>query len=483
MWKRLLLSSSLFSLSTTHCSDPNSFIKDLPEYTWEEVSKHKTLEDSVWLVVGKGVYDVTSFIESHPGGNKILLAAGKSADPYWNLYRIHHQDKVHQILESLRIGNLKSGEKVSELKDPYTADPARDKLLVKHSEKPFNAETPSDLLTDDIITPNSKFFIRNHLPVPVIDPDTYELEVVYEGDKCAKFSLNDLKTKFEVVEVESAIQCAGNRRYESNSIGSTRGVEWRVGAIGNAVWKGIRVLDLLSYFGETSPLYKHLQVEAFDTDPSGPFGTSIPIEKALDPDTILAFEMNGEPIPRDHGFPLRLIVPGYVGVRNVKWVKRITASAQESQLIWHTRDYRLFSINDELSNVQFESRLPIYEVPVQSIISSPLDGSSFNKHQDVLFKGLGYSGGGKDIARVEITLDKGENWIETNLTKRKKAFNRQWGWSLWEVTVPGSEIKEEVCVRAIDTSGNTQPESLKSVWNYRGILNNSWHCIKILPKN
>ena len=482
MWRKFCIAASLLATPQIYCN-PNLYQKNLPEYSFEEVSKHKTPGESVWLIVGKGVYDVTRFVDIHPGGNKILLAAGGCADQFWGFYRIHHQKKVYDMLESMRIGNVKPGEKSVDIKDPYLDDPQREKTLVLHSEKPYNAEPPNDILSDNIITPTSLFFIRNHLPVPVIDDSSYQLEIVFEDDKCSTLTLDELKKKFEIVRVESTIQCAGNRRFEANQQGITRGTEWRGGAIGNAIWTGIRVYDIIKYFGELNPKYKHIQIEALDTDPNGPFGTSIPIEKGLDKDTILAFEMNGEPISRDHGFPLRLIVPGYVGVRNIKWVKRITLSESESPLIWHKRDYRLFSPNDSISNVVFEDRHSIYETPVQSIICTPVDGATFSKkEEDVVLKGIAYSGGGRGIARVEVTGDRGDSWTEAKIQRGQVSNGKSWGWVLWEANMNTNDVGKDICVRAVDNSGNTQPENLKTVWNYRGLLNNSWHCISMIEK-
>lgn len=483
MWRKLLAGTVAISMKSAKCSDPGSAMNDLPEYTWEEIRTHKTPGESVWIVMGKGVYDITRFVEMHPGGDKILLAAGSSADPFWNLYRIHKQEKVYDMLEGLRIGNLKPGEKLEAMNDPFSGDPTRSTHLIVHSEKAYNGELPNDLLTEKILTPNNEFFVRNHLPVPVVDENTYELELVLEEDKCTSFTLKDLKSKFPIVSVESSIQCAGNRRFEANQQGVTRGVEWRGGAIGNAVWTGVRLRDILKYLGEINPDYKHVQIEALDSDPNGPFGTSIPIDKAMDSDTILAFEMNGETLPRDHGFPVRLIVPGYVGVRNIKWVKRITLSASESPLTWHKRDYRLFSPNDSLTNVNFEEREPVYDMPVQSVICSPLDSTSFDsKNENVNFKGFAYSGGGRGIVRVELTTDHGESWIETQIEKRPQRLGRRWSWAFWNANIPASDIEKEVCVRAIDDAGHGQPESLKSIWNYRGLLTNSWHCIHLSRK-
>jgi sulfite oxidase len=481
MWRKLLAASASFLSSSLLC-DPSQFIEGLPEFSLEEVSNHRSPGKSVWLIVGRGIYDITDFIKIHPGGDKILLAAGRSADPFWNLYQIHKQEKVYQILETMRIGNLKKGEILLNPNDPYLNDPQREPIFLIHSEKPFNGELPNERISESLITPNEQFFIRNHLPVPVLTRENYELEIVFEDDKCSTLNFNDLVSKFSSVEVESSIQCAGNRRAEANQLGVTRGVEWKGGAIGNAKWKGVRVRDIIRHFGALNPEYRHLHVEAYDTDPNGPFGTSIPIEKALDEDTILAFEMNGEILPRDHGHPVRLIVPGYIGIRNIKWVKRITLSKSESSLNWHRRDYRLFSPNDSMENVEFDKRVPIYDCPVQSMILNPFDGASFENNKNVELAGFAYSGGGRGISRVDVTPDGGNSWVEAELEKNDQPNGKEYGWTLWKAQVPSEDIEGEVCVRAVDSAGNTQPEKLGSVWNYRGLLVNSWHCIKISPK-
>mmetsp|Transcript_14015 Transcript_14015/g.14038 ORF Transcript_14015/g.14038 Transcript_14015/m.14038 type:complete len:388 (-) Transcript_14015:24-1187(-) len=387
------------------------------------------------------------------------------------------------MLESMRIGNLKNAQVLS-LDDPYKDDPQRNPEMVTHGVKPFNAETPNDLLVNNKTTPNDLFFIRNHLPVPHIDPQTYRLELVLYADKCFEFSLDDLKSKFEHVTIKSCIQCAGNRRADMAKHGPVRGVMWNAGAIGSAEWKGVRLRDLIKYANPKHE-YQHAHIEAYDSDPNGPFGTNIPMSKIMDEhgDVILALEMNGEPLPLDHGFPVRLIVPGYVGVRNVKWVKRISLNDDESNLIWHKRDYKVFGVNDTPDNVDFEKRPPLYEMNVQSAICDPLDGSIVESLEGkVTFKGYAYSGGGHEIARVDVTTDKGETWHEAVLSKDMAYHKKHWSWALWETKIPVSELHNEVCVKAVDSSGNSQPRDAAPILNYRGLLNNAWHCIKINHK-
>ncbi|CAG9312761.1 unnamed protein product [Blepharisma stoltei] len=487
---KLLACSSVSYFAYTRYANSEEFQagkrrSDLPDYSWEDISKHKNPEKSVWIGFKEGVYDVTHFIEHHPGGDKILLGAGNSIEPFWNLYRAHHKTHVYQMLESMRIGNLKKGEKIMVLDDPYKNDPKRNPGMVTHGEKPFNAETPNDLLVKNPTTPNELFFVRNHLPVPIIDPQTYRLELVLSDDKCLEFSLDDLSSKFELVTVKSCIQCAGNRRADMAKHENVRGIMWNAGAIGSAEWKGVRLRDIINYANPKAN-YSHAHIEAFDSDPNGPFGTNIPLSKIMDinGDVILALEMNGEPLPLDHGFPLRLIVPGYVGVRNVKWVKRITLDDKESPLIWHRRDYKIFGNNDTIDNTDFQKRPPLYEMNVQAAICDPLDGAFVESVEGkVTFKGYAYSGGGNEIARVDVTTDNGETWQEAELTKDSADHKRHWSWSLWEAKISISELHNEVCVKATDSSGNSQPRDIIPILNFRGLLNNSWHCIKVNHKS
>ena len=192
-------------------------------------------------------------------------------------------------------------------------------------------------------------FVRSHLPVPDIDPKEYRLEVEGVGCKNISLSLDDLKKLPKVtlltnhssvftnvdqsqVSIVASVQCGGNRRLEMKSRRTLKGLDWRGGAIGNGQWTGVRLTDVLALAGfdeDKSPGARHVIFEGLDVDPSNDhFNASIPIEKAADPrgDVILAYEMNGEQLSRDHGYPIRVIVPGVVGVRNVKWLGRIEVS-------------------------------------------------------------------------------------------------------------------------------------------------------------
>lgn len=163
--------------------------KDFPIYTAEEVSKHTDPNESVWVSFKENVYDITEFIENHPGGEKILLAAGSAIDPYWNLYAVHKNEEVYGILEQYKIGSLALDSRTEvDLDDPFINDPVRSPILKAGSKKPFNAEPPLQIITDSFITPNEMFYVRNHLPVPKVYPETYRMHVEV-GDSKLELSL------------------------------------------------------------------------------------------------------------------------------------------------------------------------------------------------------------------------------------------------------------------------------------------------------
>ena len=199
-------------------------LEGLPEYTLEQVAVNSSTENNgrVWVVYREGVYDITAFIPLHPGATKLLMAAGGSVEPFWAMYAVHlNNPQVAGLLEQYRIGNLNTSDAAAQAADlaasdsPFASDPKRHPALVINSATPFNAETPLSIIGDSFVTPADLFYVRNHLPVPTVDPDTYTLEVVGLGvGKELTLSLEDLKTRFPRHTVMAAIQCGGNRRKE-----------------------------------------------------------------------------------------------------------------------------------------------------------------------------------------------------------------------------------------------------------------------------
>ena len=227
-----------------------------------------------------------------------------------------------------------------------------------------------------------------------------------------------------------------------------RGLGWGKGAIGNGRWTGVKLVDLLGVIGanRSEESVKHVQFEGLDLDPSGsPYGASIPAERALDPnaDVLVAFEMNGEPLPRDHGFPVRVIAPGITGARNVKWLRSIILSDVESDSLWQQRDYKAFSPSVDANNVNWSSAPAIQDYPVQSAICYPEQNSTVmvkDGDECITIKGYAFSGGGRKITRVDVSIDGGTNWHPSELqhdpNKSGEATNNlynTWSWTLWEV--------------------------------------------------
>lgn len=467
-----------------------------PVYSTEEVSQHNSHEKGIWVTYKGNVYDITDFVANHPGGSeKIILAAGGALEPFWALYAMHNNEHVLELLAEYRIGSLSKDESSIEavdIKDPYITDPPRHPALKVNTKKPFNAEPPLQLLSDNLITPNEIFFIRNHLPVPDIDETKYELEITGEGIKPVMLCLEDLKTKFPKRRVTATMQCAGNRRSEMNRIKLVKGLNWGAAAISTAEWTGVLLKDLLRYAGvDEASVQKngvqHIQFEGADHDITGStYGASIPVDSALssERDVLVAYEMNGVPIPRDHGFPVRLVAPGVVGARNVKWLKKIVSSKEESSSHWQQNDYKGFSPTVDWDTVDFKSAPAIQELPVTSAICEPAEGAVVSANDgEISLKGYAWSGGGKGVVRVDVSLDGGKTWHVANLDGEDK-LHRAWAWKLWNATLPLPEGKDalQICVKAVDSSYNSQPDSVAPIWNLRGVLSNAWHRVNITVK-
>ncbi|XP_006815733.1 sulfite oxidase-like [Saccoglossus kowalevskii] len=474
----------------SHAGNAGKAIPGIPEYTATEVARHDDPNRGIWMTYKDAVYDVTEFITAHPGGDRIMMAAGGGLEPFWEVFEIHQNAKVFEQLELYRIGNLaKEGRKeyTPDPNNPFANDPLRHPAIIPSSKRPFNGEPPSDLLIEKFSTPQQLFYVRNHLPVPDIDPNNYSLEVTFEDDDegTVEFSLKDLK-KFRKSSVTATLQCAGNRRSEMNEYKTVKGLSWKQSAIGNATFTGVKLRDVLMFVGfkESDPSYKgkHVQFEGLDIDPftSEQYGASIPLVKALDPegDVLLAWEMNGEPLTRDHGFPVRVVVPGFVGARNVKWLGRITISDEESQSHWQQNDYKGFSPEVTLETADYSKQAPIQEYPVQSAVCVPVNGSTISsKDEEITVKGYAWSGGGRGIFRVDVSLDGGKTWFEALLKQEKRTFNRNWAWTIWHVTLPipkNHNGELDIVCKAVDSAYNVQPNTFHGHWNFRGVLANAW---------
>ncbi|KAI0126319.1 Oxidoreductase, molybdopterin-binding domain-containing protein [Xylariales sp. AK1849] len=480
----------------------------LPRYHLSEVKKHGPKSSRPWVTYEDKVYDITDWLPAHPGGEVILCAAGGSIEPYWDIFTIHKAPYVREILEQYVVGlvhadDLKDGRaRMDHIEDPFVSDPTRDPRLRQLTTKPCNAETAGEDLAGDFLTPNEVFYVRNHMWVPVVEDtaaDSHGITVELPDGHVKTYTVRDLKAKFKQHTVTAVLQCSGNRRKNMTDYArKTNGLQWDVGAISCARWEGVRLRDVLADAGlavdDAPDDAQHVQFSGLEA-----YGASIPIHSALDPrgDVLLALKMNDMPLPRDHGFPVRVVVPGTVAARCVKWVNKIVVSDEESNTSWQRRDYKSFGPN-EVRDLDWDKYKSIQEMPITSAITrarvqlargrDPPAAVSTNVatgSRTVELEGYAYSGGGREIQRVDVSLDGGKTWDQAQLlddSNREKG-NKKWCWKRWTYAgnlqmVDGGGLKASkmtFVVKATDDAYNTQPQSYESIYNVRGNLATAWH--------
>ena len=356
------------------------------------------------------------------------------------------------------------------------ADAGKRRELVTWSEEPLNMETPLDVLCAAPVTPTDAFYVRNHGPVPEVDPASYRLTVSGLVREPLSLSLEDLRGRFERVSVAATLMCAGNRRSELAAIAPIPGqAPWSAGAIGNAVWSGIRLRDVLEAAGADTDA-GHVAFAGLDqAEEEGElteFGGSIPFAKALSADVVLADEMNGVPLLPAHGRPLRVVVPGYIGARSVKWLSGVSVQHEPSTNYFQARTYRLFPADVRTETASHDHGIALGELPVNAAICSPLDGEAVRGKLRV--RGYAVTGGTRRIERVELSIDGGRTFTSARLLGDGEAGS----WRLWESDLEVEPGPGEVLVRAWDSAASTQPEDPAKIWNLKGYVNNAWHRVR-----
>ena len=448
----------------------------------DEVKKHGGTSERPWVIKGDCVYDITDWVGAHPGGEIILRAAGNRIEPYWDIFSMHKTQYVYDILEQYLVGKIHPEDLIdghvppTTVDDPFSNEPERDPRLHTLTARPRCAETPSDSLAH-FLTPNDTFYVRNHMWVPTVEEAEYRLTVELQDGEERSYSLQELKERFPRHKITATLQCAGNRRKDmTEHARKTNGLQWTVGAISTAEWEGVKLLDVLADAGldvkRPPPGAEHTHFVGHEA-----YGASIPIEKALDSrgDVLLAFNMNGKSLPPDHGFPLRVVVPGNVAARSVKWLKKIVVSDEESPSQWQQKDYKCFGPN--VANPDWSKGKSIQEMPVTSAITGIAIREDEERKCDVVeLKGYAFSGGGREIVRVDISLDNGNTWDQAELTLDEGKGSRAWCWKQWKYD--GAEVPKgsaTFLVKATDEAYNTQPETHSSIYNPRGNLATAWH--------
>jgi sulfite oxidase len=340
--------------------------------------------------------------------------------------------------------------------------------MVVHEEEPFNAETGLAALADPL-TATDAFYVRGHAAVPEIDPDAWRLRVHGLVERELDLSLTTLHEAFREHEVTATLQCAGNRRAGLIAIRDIPGeAPWGPGATGTARWTGVALADVLALAG---PLREatHVGFDGADlsqeAQPAQRFGGSIPLEKACRPEVLLAWTMNGEPLPLVHGAPLRVIVPGYIGARSVKWLERIEVRSKPWQGYFQHVAYRLLP---EDGTPGPGEGMPLGLVALNSDVLSPADGERVAAGP-VEMHGYAFAGGDRHVARVDVSIDGGAMWSQAELLEDLG----RWAWRHWRTTVDLAPGEHEILVRAWDSSAATQPEDEAALWNPKGYVNNA----------
>jgi len=349
------------------------------------------------------------------------------------------------------------------------------RLLVRQ-ENPLNAGPAPDAVLDSFFTPNELFFIRNHGDIPVVEPEAWRLTVDGLVEKPLALSLADLR-RLPRATVAATLQCAGNRRTEMMAVRPIPNeLPWGTEAISNAEWSGVPLREVLAAAvpraGALHAAFTGLD-EAERHGHRFPFGGSIPLEKAVHPEVLLADTMNGEPLPATHGAPLRVVVPGYIGARSVKWLSRITLREGPSDNYFQAKAYRLFPSSVGPENVDWEKGMMLGESPVNSVICSPLPGETRPAGR-VTVRGWAMAGGGREVARVDVSADGGATWRTADLSSEPS-----WTWRFWEVPLDLAAGEHEICCRAFDSAAQTQPGRPAEVWNFKGYANNAWHRVRV----
>jgi sulfite oxidase len=356
-------------------------------------------------------------------------------------------------------------------------------FIVRQPE-PFNGGPPSERLLGNFITPYELFFVRNHGGVPAVDPGTYRLAVDGLVERPLSLSLDDLRRLpgASRITVTATLQCAGNRRQEMMAYKPIPDeLPWGTEAVSNGEWSGVPLREVLAA-ASPRPGALHAAFTALDdTERHGHrfnFGGSIPLDKALSGEVLLADTLNGEPLPSLHGAPLRVVVPGYIGARSVKWLSRITLQDKPSDNYFQAKAYRLFPPHYGTGNVDWEKGLRLGEAPVNSVILSPREKETVPAGK-VAVRGWALAGGDRSVSRVDVSADGGETWTVADFVEDSSRDDRAFVWRLWEAVLDLAPGAREIVCRAWDTAAQTQPELAAHVWNFKGYANNSWHRVRV----
>jgi len=341
--------------------------------------------------------------------------------------------------------------------------------MIVYSREYLTLEMPMSRLTS-WVTPVESFFVRNNLLMPVVKLSDWRLTIHGEVERPLTFTANEIM-QLASSRVTNTIECAGNgRAYYRPTIG---GVPWGRGGVGNGVFEGPRLADVLRMAG-LKPTARHVAFRGLDVVPPGSqeFIRSIPLSKALDPNTLLATKMNGLPLTPEHGFPVRSLVPGWIGSASIKWLTEIRVLPHEFDGFYMNPGYRLPRAESSRGDRPQTETVSITGLRVKSIVAEPSDGAVLAQGL-VTIRGASWAGESA-IAKVEISIDEGRTWHVTELDKDRAKY----AWRLWRYQWrPGHPGEYTILSRATDDAGLAQP--IEPRWNPGGYLWNGVDRIQV----
>ncbi len=343
--------------------------------------------------------------------------------------------------------------------------------LVVHSDAALNAETPLRLL-DAALTPVAAFFVRNNGALPAPPTGEWRLAIDGEVERPLTLDLAELQAQFPVVRVTAVLECAGNGRAGFRA--PTDGLQWSLGAVGCAEWTGVRMADVLRAAG-VRPGAQYVAHHSPDLATQGPPGPAIsrglPLAKALAPETLLAFEMNGAPLTLLHGAPLRVVAPGFPGSAWQKWLTRLEVRDREHDgMKMNGTDYRLPRVPLEPGKPWGDTPFDVItDMPVRAMITSPLAGFALGPGDPLAVRGFAW-GGHVPPARVEVSADGGASWTAAELESGPEGMAFAWRRFAAELPSPAPG-QVQLMARATDQLGRSQPLD-SAPWNPRGYCNN-----------
>ncbi|MCJ1301570.1 hypothetical protein MMC08_004371 [Hypocenomyce scalaris] len=397
-------------------------------------------------------------------------------------------------------------------KTPDSHVPRDPRLIRLTGVHPFNVEAPlSALFNEGFLTSPELFYVRNHGAVPEVhDEDIPNWEFTVEGlvENPMTITLRDLmdRENYDQVTCPITLVCAGNRRKEQNQVRKSKGFSWGSAGLSTALFTGVVMADVLKK-ARPKRGAKYVCMEGADKLPNGFYGTSVKLNWVRDPNRgmMLSYMMNGEMLRPDHGKPLRAVIPGQIGGRSVKWLKKLIITDAPSDNWYHIYDNRVLpcmvSPEESASNPKWwtDDRYAIYDLSTNSAIAYPAHEEQLSLvggPDKYKVKGYAYGGGGRRITRVEISIDKGRSWRLADIDYAEDRYrdverdlyggrlDMAWRetcfcWCFWALDIPVSELKDakDVLVRAMDESMNIQPRDM--YWSVLGMMNNPWFRVTI----